>query len=107
MAKKGFGGDIQKFYSDKPKGSDAKEPGSAPKAAPGRVKSSKVGTKANETRFTFIVDESDLEAVKALAHFHSTQIKDVLGVAIKNHLASKKSEVTKALDAYRKKKPYS
>lgn len=67
------------------------------------TKSSQAGTKVNETRATFIVNEDQLEKIKALAYYERTSIKDVLFTAIENHLKANKSEVIKAVGSYKAK----
>ena len=67
------------------------------------TKTSQTGTKENETRATFIVNEEQLENIKALAHWERLSIKEVLAQAIESHLASKKKELSKAMDSYKGK----
>lgn len=45
-------------------------------------KTSEIGTKAGETRATFIINEESLESLKALAYWERLTIKDVLSQAI-------------------------
>ena len=66
-------------------------------------KTSQIGTKENETRATFIVNEDQLEKIKALAHWERTSIKEILSVAIDNFLKTKKAEVSKAVVSYKGK----
>ena len=49
-------------------------------------KSSQEGCKEAETRATFIVSEADLEKLKALAYWERLQIKDVVGVALRDYV---------------------
>ena len=51
-------------------------------------KTSQIGTKANETRATFIVHEGSLEKLKAIAYWERLQIKDVVAIAFENYLSS-------------------
>lgn len=67
-------------------------------------KTSEIGTKAGETRATFIINEESLESLKALAYWERLTIKDVLSQAIEAHLASKKRELPKAVEAYKSKR---
>jgi hypothetical protein len=67
------------------------------------TKSSQIGTKENETRATFIVNETKLESIKALAYWERTSIKEILDTAIDDYLTKKKSDLTKALSAYNRK----
>jgi hypothetical protein len=65
------------------------------------TKTSQSGTKAGETRATFIMNEDQLEKVKAIAYWDRVSIKDVLSQAIDDYLDKKKSDLTKALNAYK------
>lgn len=67
------------------------------------TKTSQAGTKENETRATFIVNEEQLENIKALAHWERLSIKEVLAQAIDAHLATKKRELPKAIESYKGK----
>lgn len=40
-------------------------------------KTSQIGTKENETRATFILNEEVLGKIKAMAYWHRVQIKDI------------------------------
>jgi hypothetical protein len=66
-------------------------------------KTSQVGTKAGETRATFIMNEEQLESVKAIAYWDRISIKEVLSQAIDDYLAKKKPGLAKALSAYKGK----
>jgi predicted ArsR family transcriptional regulator len=66
------------------------------------AKTSEAGTKENETRATFIVNKEQLAQVKALAHWERLSIKEVLAQAIAAHLESKKRELSKAVESYKK-----
>ena len=46
------------------------------------TKSSQEGTKENETRATFIVNEELLEKLKAVAYWDRVMIKDVINTAL-------------------------
>ena len=48
------------------------------------TKSSQVGTKENETRATFIINEELLEKLKAIAYWDRILIKDVVNAALKD-----------------------
>jgi hypothetical protein len=67
------------------------------------TKTSAAGTKPGEIRATFIINEAQLESVKALAYWERLSIKDVLAQAIEAHLASKKRELPKAVESYKSK----
>jgi len=49
------------------------------------TKSSQEGTKENETRATFIVDEEILDKIKAIAYWDRRQIKDVINLALSSY----------------------
>jgi len=51
----------------------------------GVTKTSQIGTKPNETRATFIVNEDTLENLKALAWYERKTIKQVLNEALEGH----------------------
>lgn len=65
------------------------------------TKSSQLGTKPNETRATFIVNEEQLDHIKALAYWKRISIKEVLAQAIHSYLAKQKQELANAMDIYR------
>lgn len=67
------------------------------------TKTSQVGTKENETRATFIVNEDQLESIKALAYWERTSIKEILAMAINELLKKKKGELSKAVNSYKSK----
>ena len=53
------------------------------------TKSSQDGTKENETRATFIVNEEVLSKLKALAYWERKQIKEVVNEALTEYLKTK------------------
>lgn len=60
------------------------------------TKSSQEGTKNNETRATFIVNEDLLEKLKNVAYWDRKKIKEVIGEALSEYIANreeKKGEV--------------
>ena len=67
------------------------------------TKTSQTGTKENETRATFIMNEEQLESVKAMAYWDRVSIKDVLCEAVSDYLAKKKGDLHKAVNAYKNK----
>lgn len=67
------------------------------------TKTSQLGTKAGETRATFIVNEEQLEDIKAMAYWDRISIKDVFSKAVDDYLAKKKSDLQKARSAYKTK----
>jgi ribose 1,5-bisphosphokinase PhnN len=65
------------------------------------TKTSQAGTKLGETRATFIMNEDQLEKVKALAYWDRVSIKDILSQAIDAYLTKRKADLTKAVNAYK------
>jgi len=63
------------------------------------TKSSQEGTKENETRATFIINEELLEKLKAIAYWDRVLIKDVVNTALQETVAKyeKKSGVIKPI----------
>jgi len=59
-----------------------------PKPSKELSKTSQIGTKVNETRATFIVNEDILEKVKAIAYWDRVQIKDVVAEALNSYLGN-------------------
>ena len=86
MSKKNFSGGLNSLLGDKTeskKATDNKAPVGRPKKQFKEItKSSQEGTKENETRATFIVNEDLLEKVKAVAYWDRVLIKDVLNKAL-------------------------
>lgn len=66
---------------------------------------SKLGTKSGETRATFIVNEGQLELIKALALWDRENIKEIMFNALQNYIENEDfDKKEKALSLYRKKK---
>ena len=63
------------------------------------TKSSQEGTKENETRATFIINEELLEKLKAIAYWERILIKDVINTALQETIAKyeKKSGAIKPI----------
>ena len=63
------------------------------------TKSSQEGTKENETRATFIVNEDLLEKLKAIAYWERSLIKDVINTALQDTVVKyeKKSGAVKPI----------
>jgi len=55
------------------------------------TKTSQIGTKPNETRATFIVNEDTLEDLKALAWYERKTIKQVLNEALQGYIKNIKN----------------
>jgi hypothetical protein len=49
-------------------------------------KSSQEGCRESETRATFIVNEADLERIKAVAYWERIQIKDAINAALREYI---------------------
>lgn len=96
MSKKNFKGGLSSLLGEAPnkkptkvKGKDKPLPGESSKRV-GRpqtqfkeiTKSSQEGTKENETRATFIVNEDLLEKLKAVAYWERVMIKEVINTAL-------------------------
>jgi len=86
MSKKSFSGGLNSLLGDKTeskKATDNKAPVGRPKTQFKEItKSSQEGTKEDETRATFIVNEELLEKVKAVAYWDRVLIKEVLNKAL-------------------------
>ena len=54
------------------------------------TKSTQQGTKENETRATFIVNEELLDKIKAIAYWDRVLVKDVLNIALQDYVDKKK-----------------
>lgn len=68
------------------------------------TKTSQAGTKENETRATFIVNEDHLESLKALAYWERRSIKEVLAQALTDYLDANRKDLNKATELYRGKR---
>lgn len=91
MSKKDFKGDTSLLLGGE---SSSKKTNEKVKTSGGvATKTSKKGTKENETRATFIVNEEILEKVKAISKLEGAKIKDVIGEAL-----------TRFVETYEKKK---
>jgi len=82
MSKKDFSGGLDVLLG-----------GDSPKETPKReiTKTSQIGTKPNETRATFIINEDTLENLKALAWFERKTIKQVLNEALQGYIKNIKN----------------
>jgi len=101
MSKKSFTGGIESLLSPQ---SEKPQKRGRPKTQTKKVeKSSEEGTKAGETRATFIVTKDLLEQVKALSFWERKQIKDTIGEALEAYVKSKKGKLGAAIKEYREK----
>lgn len=89
MSKKNFTGGLNSLLGDQPDKPKRGRPVTQTKEV---TKSSQEGTKENETRATFIVNEDLLEKLKAIAYWDRVLIKDVVNTALQE-----------AIDKYEKK----
>ena len=89
MAKKNFTGGLSSLLGDEPQPqaeAPAKKTGRPQTSQREITKSSQEGTKENETRATFIINEGLLDKIKAVAYWERSLIKDVLAEALQGYL---------------------
>jgi hypothetical protein len=79
MSKKNFTGGLNSLLGDQPEKLKRGRPVTQTKEI---TKSSQEGTKENETRATFIINEELLEKLKAIAYWDRVLIKDVVNTAL-------------------------
>jgi len=79
MSKKNFIGGLSSVLGDQPEKPKKGRPVTQTKEI---TKSSQEGTKENETRATFIVNEELLEKLKAVAYWERRMIKEVIASAL-------------------------
>ena len=80
MSKKNFTGGLNSLLGDSEKPKRGR-----PKTSTREItKSSQEGTKENETRATFIINEELLEKLKAIAYWDRVLIKDVINKALQD-----------------------
>lgn len=84
MSKKDFTGGLNSLLGDQPEKPKRGRPVTQTKEI---TKSSQEGTKDNETRATFIVNEDLLEKLKAIAYWDRVLIKDVVNTALQEIVA--------------------
>lgn len=87
MSKKSFG--LGSLLGDQPETAKRGRPVTQTKEI---TKSSQEGTKENETRATFIVNEELLDKIKAIAYWDRVLVKDVLNSALQEYVDKKKPE---------------
>jgi hypothetical protein len=81
MSKKSFTGGLNSLLGEQPEKPKRGRPKTSTKVI---TKSSQEGTKEEETRATFIVNEELLDKVKAIAYWDRQLIKDVLNTALQD-----------------------
>jgi len=79
MSKKNFTGGLSSLLGEQPEKVKRGRPVTQTKEI---TKSSQEGTKENETRATFIVNEELLEKLKAVAYWDRKLIKEVINTAL-------------------------
>jgi len=79
MSKKDFTGGLNSLLGDQPEKPKRGRPVTQTKEI---TKSSQEGTKENETRATFIINEELLDKLKAIAYWDRVLIKDVVNTAL-------------------------
>lgn len=78
MSKKNFTGGLNSLLGDQPEVTKVGRPITSTREV---TKTSQEGTKENETRATFIVNEDLLEKLKAIAYWERLLIKDIANQA--------------------------
>ena len=84
MSKKNFTGGLNSLLGDQPEKPKRGRPVTQTKEI---TKSSQEGTKENETRATFIINEELLDKLKAIAYWDRVLIKDVVNTALQETVA--------------------
>lgn len=103
MAKKSFEGLNGLLKKTTPAADPKDTPKPQKKEAP--KSTSKLGTKPDETRATFIVNEELLDGIKAIALWDRASIKEVMHEALQDFIEKQpKKKMKEALDFYVKKK---
>lgn len=84
MSKKNFTGGLSSLLGEQPEAPKRGRPVTQTKEI---TKSSQEGTKENETRATFIINEDLLEKLKAIAYWDRSLIKEVINTALQDVVA--------------------
>lgn len=84
MSKKNFTGGLNSLLGDQPDKPKRGRPVTQTKEI---TKSSQEGTKENETRATFIINEELLDKLKAIAYWDRVLIKEVVNTALQDIVA--------------------
>jgi hypothetical protein len=84
MSKKNFTGGLSSLLGDQPTTPKKGRPVTQNKVI---TKSSQQGTKENETRATFIINEELLDKLKAIAYWDRVMIKEVVNTALQEAVA--------------------
>ena len=83
MSKKDFKGGLNSLLGEQPQAPKKGRPQTQFKEI---TKTSQEGTKENETRATFIVNEELLEKLKAVAYWRRLMIKEVINSALSEYI---------------------
>ena len=83
MTKKDFTGGLSSLMGDRAEKTKRGRPVTQTKEV---TKSSQQGTKENETRATFIINEELLDKLKAIAYWDRLLVKDVLNIALQEYV---------------------
>jgi len=96
MSKKSFTGGLNSLLGDQPEKPKRGRPQTSTREI---TKSSQEGTKENETRATFIINEELLDKLKAIAYWDRLLIKDVVNTALQEAVSKyeKKNGVIKPI----------
>lgn len=89
MSKKNFSGGINSLLGPETEAPKVGRPATQSKQI---TKTSQEGTKENETRATFIVNEQLLDKLKAIAYWDRVLIKDVIDEAIRDVIEKREKE---------------
>lgn len=89
MSKKDFKGGLNSLLGDRAEKPKRGRPKTSTRVI---TKSSQEGTKENETRATFIVNETALEELKAIAYWDRITIKEVINTALGDYLEKYKKK---------------
>jgi len=84
MSKKNFTGGLSSLLGEQPETPKRGRPKTSTKEI---TKTSQEGTKENETRATFIVNEELLDKLKAIAYWDRVLIKEVVATALEDAVA--------------------
>ncbi len=84
MSKKNFTGGLNSLLGDQPDKPKRGRPVTQTKEI---TKSSQEGTKENETRATFIINEELLDKLKAIAYWDRVLIKEVINTALQETIS--------------------
>ena len=87
MSKKNFTGGLSSLLGENNKENKAPKVGRPKTQFKEITKTSQEGTKENETRATFIINEELLDKLKAIAYWDRVLIKDVVNTALQEIVA--------------------